>query len=215
MFFRSSASAVGTPAIASATAAQMALCRRMLTPPPQFLLSCAGYGRTESLSRVCICVVRTVTRPSTLLDTRAKQPRLNVAARPHTSPGVLGVVLRLTVLLFRILRPIQREPVAHKPFRKVHAINRTYRNRAPVLIQVDRRAIDRPSRNEGVKFVRCLARSSDACALYSVFVHRLTRLLDASFRHRLAAVARYKFRRAAGPPGPRNASVGLGQLAAV
>jgi hypothetical protein len=25
--------------------------------------------------------------------------------------------------------------------------------------------------------------------LYSVFVHRLTRLLDASFRHRLAAVA--------------------------
>ena len=42
---------------------------------------------------------------------------------------------------------------------------------------------------DGYGFRGTLPRSSDACALYSVFVHRLARLLDASFRHRLAAVA--------------------------
>jgi hypothetical protein len=34
-----------------------------------------------------------------------------------------------------------------------------------------------------------VARSSDAHALYSVLVHRLAHLLDASFRSRLAAIA--------------------------
>jgi hypothetical protein len=34
-----------------------------------------------------------------------------------------------------------------------------------------------------------LSRSSDAPAFYSVLVHRLTHLLDASFRRRLAGIA--------------------------
>jgi hypothetical protein len=37
---------------------------------------------------------------------------------------------------------------------------RGYRNGAPVLIQIHGRAINRPSRNEGVKFVRCLGPAS-------------------------------------------------------
>jgi hypothetical protein len=69
---------------------------------------------------------------------------------------MFSVALRLPVLALRVHRPIQREPVAHRPFRKVNAINRTYRNRAPVLIQAHGRATDRPSRNEGVKLIRCL-----------------------------------------------------------
>jgi hypothetical protein len=42
----------------------------------------------------------------------------------------------------------------------------------------------------------------------------LSRLSD-SQRNANPFGKRYKFLRAAGPPGPRNASVGLGQLAAV
>jgi hypothetical protein len=40
-----------------------------------------------------------------------------------------------------------------------------------------------------VRVVGQLSRSSDAPALYSVLVHRLTHLLDASFRPRLAGIA--------------------------
>src|ERR1700730_16199054 len=93
-------------------------------------------------------IVRTVTRLPTLPNTCAKQPWLNIAALPHASPNMLSVTLSLIVLPFRVSRPIQREPVAYQPFRKVNVINRTYRNRAPVLIRVHGRAIDRPSRYE-------------------------------------------------------------------
>jgi hypothetical protein len=69
---------------------------------------------------------------------------------------MLRLALSLAVLPFRVRRPIQREPIANKPLRNVVATNRTYRNCPPVLIQVHRRAISRPSRNEGVKVFRCL-----------------------------------------------------------
>jgi hypothetical protein len=69
---------------------------------------------------------------------------------------MLGITLRRTVFALRVLRPIEREPVANQPLPKVNAVNRTYRNRTPVLVQADRRAIYRPSRYEGVEFVRCL-----------------------------------------------------------
>jgi len=101
-------------------------------------------------------IIRAVTRPSALPDARAKQPRLNVAACPHASPGMLCIALRLIIFALWVLRPIQREPVAYQPIRKVNAINRTYRNRAPVLVHVHGRAINRPSSYEGVKVVRCL-----------------------------------------------------------
>jgi hypothetical protein len=54
------------------------------------------------------------------------------------------------------LGPIQRAPIAYQPPRKVNATNRAYRNRATVLIQAHGQAIDRSSRNDGVKLVRCL-----------------------------------------------------------
>jgi hypothetical protein len=47
---------------------------------------------------------------------------------------MLGFALRFIVLALGILGPIERKSVAHKPVGKVNAVNRTYRNRAPVLI---------------------------------------------------------------------------------
>jgi hypothetical protein len=70
--------------------------------------------------------------------------------------SLLDAYSHLIVLAFRIGRPIQREPIAHQSLRNVYAIKRTHRNRAPVLVQADRRAVDRPSSYEGAKFVRCL-----------------------------------------------------------
>src|SRR5713226_2937855 len=48
--------------------------------------------------RMRVRIVRTVTRLPALPDTRAKQPRLNVAASPHASPCMLRIALRLIVL---------------------------------------------------------------------------------------------------------------------
>src|ERR1700730_13550370 len=78
---------------------------------------------------------------------------------------MLSVTLSRIVLPLRISRPIQREPVAHQPLRNVNAINRTYRNRATVSVQADRRAMNRPSRYEGVKLVRGLRAASVLQAL--------------------------------------------------
>jgi hypothetical protein len=101
-------------------------------------------------------IVRTVTRPSTLPDASAKQPWLNVGALPYAAPRMLCFMLSPIVLALGVFGPIERQAVAYRPVRKVNAIDRTHRYRAPVLVQVYRRAIDRPSRYEGVKLVRRL-----------------------------------------------------------
>jgi hypothetical protein len=45
---------------------------------------------------------------------------------------MLCIALRLIVLALRIRPPIEREAVARYPLSKVTAINRAYRNRAPI-----------------------------------------------------------------------------------
>jgi hypothetical protein len=117
--------------------------------------------------RVCVCIIRAVARLPTLPHTSAKQPRLNVTPCPHSPPCMLCIALSLAVLPFRVLRPIQREPIANQPPRNVVASNRTYRDCPPVSIQAHGRAINRPSRNEGVKVVRCLC---DAAILQALIV---------------------------------------------
>jgi hypothetical protein len=69
---------------------------------------------------------------------------------------MIGIALGLIVLALRVLRPIQRETVARKPFAEIGAANRTRRDRSPVLIQRDRDATHRASRKEGVEIVRGL-----------------------------------------------------------
>src|SRR5258706_12002298 len=75
-------------------------------------------------------------------------------------PRPARVALSPIVLALRIRRPIQREPIAYQPLRKVNTSNRASRNCSPVLIQAHGRAIDRPPRNEGVKLVCCLRAAS-------------------------------------------------------
>ena len=48
-------------------------------------------------SRMRICVVRTIGRAAARSDTDSIQPRLDIAARPHPSPGMLGFTLNRVV----------------------------------------------------------------------------------------------------------------------
>jgi hypothetical protein len=64
---------------------------------------------------------------------------------------MFSIALRRIVFALGVSGPIQSEAVAHQPLRKVNAINRTYRNRSPVLVKAHGRAINGPSRDEGVK----------------------------------------------------------------
>jgi hypothetical protein len=74
-------------------------------------------------------------------------------SRHRHRPRVLGFALRLIVQALRIMRPIQRESVAHKPIPKVRCINRTGRYRPAVTVKRDRSTTHRPFRDKGVKFV--------------------------------------------------------------
>jgi hypothetical protein len=68
-----------------------------------------------------ICLVRTVGGPSACADAGAIEPRLDVAALPHSAVGVFGVALSATISAFGVLGPIQRQALAHKPFAEISA----------------------------------------------------------------------------------------------
>src|SRR5258708_27624126 len=107
-------------------------------------------------SRMCVCIIRTGGRSTTRPDAAAKQPRLQMAARPHPATGTMGLALGGGVLAFRILRPIQRETFAQKPFSDIGTADGTGCYSPPILIFGDRRTIDRPPRDESVEIVGCL-----------------------------------------------------------
>jgi len=50
-------------------------------------------------------IVRTCTRSSVLPDTSAEQPRFNIAACPHSPPGVLSFTLNIIVVCTENLGP--------------------------------------------------------------------------------------------------------------
>ena len=87
---------------------------------------------------MCVCVIRTGGRRSIRPDAGAKQPRLHIAARPHPATGAFGVALGGVVPAFRILRPIQRKTIAHKPFSEIGTADRTGCDSPPILIFGDR-----------------------------------------------------------------------------
>jgi hypothetical protein len=80
-------------------------------------------------------VIRTIRRAPTRPDAGAIEPRLHVTPRPHPAPGALRIALGRIISASRILRPIERETVAHKPFAEIGAANRTAPDGRPVLIQ--------------------------------------------------------------------------------
>ena len=110
----------------------------------------------KARSRMCVCIIRTAGRSTTRPDAAAKQPRLHIAARPHPATRTIGLALGGGVLAFRILRPIQRETIAHKPFSDIGTADGTGCYSPPILIFGDRRTIDRPPRDESVEIVGCL-----------------------------------------------------------
>jgi hypothetical protein len=65
-----------------------------------------------------------------------------------------------TVKFLRDSRPIEREVIAHKPVRNVFAIDRAYRDRAPILTPADTFAPYGLARNMLVKFIRRLSPAS-------------------------------------------------------
>src|SRR6266851_9363395 len=110
----------------------------------------------KARSRTCFCIIRTAGRRATRPDADAKQPRLHIAARPHPATRTIGLALGGGVLAFRILRPIQRETISHKPVSEIGTADRTGCYSPPILIFGDWRTIHRPPRNEGIEIIRCL-----------------------------------------------------------
>ena len=67
---------------------------------------------------------------------------------------MLRIAQRRCVLAFGILRPVKRETVTNQPFPEIDAVHRAGRNSPSVLIQRDRDAAHRSTRDEGVEIVR-------------------------------------------------------------
>lgn len=110
----------------------------------------------SSTSGTSIGVVRAISRSTTSPNAPPVQPRLDVAARPHSAIGLLGILLRCAIPAARILRPIQRKTVPRQPFPKIGIADLTRRNRPAVAVEADWQAGHRPSRDEGVEIVRGL-----------------------------------------------------------
>ena len=121
------------------------------------LLAAVGsIRRIIACSGMCVCIVRTGGRLSARADAGAIEPRLDVAALPDSSAGAFGVALSAIISALRVLGPIQCKAVAHKPFTKIGAADRTGRNRAAIWVETERHAIDGAPGNEGVNVIRCL-----------------------------------------------------------
>ena len=107
------------------------------------LLAAVGsIRRIIACSGMCVCIVRTGGRLSARADAGAIEPRLDVAALPDTSAGAFSVALSAIISALRVLGPIQCKAVAHKPFTKIGAADRTGRNRAAIWVETERHAID-------------------------------------------------------------------------
>src|SRR5262249_20114649 len=85
-------------------------------------------------SGMCVRIIRAVGRGAARPDANAEQAWLRVAACPHAAARTIGITLTSGIPPFRILRPIQRETIANKPFPEIDAADRTGRNRTPILI---------------------------------------------------------------------------------
>ena len=103
-------------------------------------------------------VIRTSRRLSIRTDASAIEPRPDVAALPDSLTRAFGGALSCVILAFRVLRPIQRKAVAHKPFPEIGAIDRTSRDRLAIWVEAQRRAVNRSPGNECVKVVCRLIR---------------------------------------------------------
>src|SRR6516225_7621778 len=92
--------------------------------------------------------IRTGGRPSVRADAGTIEPRLHVTSFPDSSAGALGIALSFAISALRVLRPVQRKALAHKPFAEIGAADRTGRNRAAISVETEGRAVNRTPGNE-------------------------------------------------------------------
>src|SRR6516162_9450933 len=93
-------------------------------------------------------VIRAGLRLSVRTDAGAIEPRLDVASLPDSAPGALGIALSFAISALRVLGPVQRQALAHKPFAEISAADRTGRNRAAIWVEAEGRAVNRTPGNE-------------------------------------------------------------------
>lgn len=62
-----------------------------------------------------IGIIRAARWSAARADADPVQPRLDVAALPHSAPGSLSIPLRRIVSALRIFRPVQGEAIPHQP----------------------------------------------------------------------------------------------------
>jgi hypothetical protein len=103
---------------------------------------CAKSKRTKRLSRTCrgsgmrVRIIRTVGGLPARTNAGAVEPCFDVAAFPYSPAGAFSIALGAIVLAFRVLGPIERKAVEHKPFAKVAAADRTGRDRPAIWVEV-------------------------------------------------------------------------------
>ena len=86
-------------------------------------------------------------------DAGTIEPGFDIATLPDSRAGTFGVALSAGISAFRVLRPIQRETLAHKPFAEIGAADRTGRDGAAIWVEAEGRAVNRTPGNECIKIV--------------------------------------------------------------
>ena len=94
-------------------------------------------------------------------DAGTIEPGFDIATLPDSPACALGITLSFAISTLRVLRPVQRQALAHKPFAKISAADRTGRDRAAIWVEAERRAVNRTPGNECIKVVLRAARRND------------------------------------------------------
>src|SRR5262244_386880 len=85
------------------------------------VLLARSSDRRLDRSGMRVGVIGTGGRLSIRTDAGAIKPRLDVATLPDSPAGALGITLSFAISALRVLRPIQRQALAHKPFAEIGA----------------------------------------------------------------------------------------------
>jgi len=101
-------------------------------------------------------VIRTGGRLSVRTDAGTIEPRLDVTSFPDSPAGALGITLSFAISALRVLRPVQRQALAHKPFAEIGAADRTGRDRPAIRVEVKGRAVDWTPGDECIEVICCL-----------------------------------------------------------
>jgi len=104
-----------------------------------------------------VCVIRTGGRLSIRTDAGAIQPWLDITALPDSPTISFSVALSASVSAFRVLRPIQRQALAYKPFTEVGGTTEQVATVRPYGSRLrGEQLINRTPGDERVKVVCCL-----------------------------------------------------------